>query len=1207
MNSLACPSAGVRRLKPTLANDRRFVRLRYRSCSRLLLCLLFTVNVISGLALTPCAALAAGELTPQQTEKLDEAIKLVKQISKLEAAGKSQEAIANASKVVSLSRDVFGPNDVAVARSYEDLASIQARNGEPQNAKTSYEQGLAIRKKLGLNDAETATALNYAGLLFDAQGDYPPAKAYLEQAVAIRKKLLGLNHADTATSISNLSAVLLSMGDAKAARPFCEQALAIRQHVLGPKHLDTAMSLNNLGTLVDAQGEYAAAKSYYEQALAIRREQLGEKHPTVAQSLNNIGYVLAEMGDLDGAKRNYEQSLAIHLAAQGPKHLETAGALNNLGVLLIDMGDYRNGMAKCQQALDIQKAALGREHPTVAIALNNIGTALEELGNFAAAKPLYEQALSIREKSLGPKHPLTAASLNNLGELTLNLGDYPQAQQLFQRALDIELETLGELHPTTAITLGNLGLTRSLRGDKAAAKDYYQRALAIRKKMLGLNNAETALAISNLSILLYEQGDYAAAKPLIEQALAIRQRTLGPDHPEVARSLNNLGVLFTNLDEPVKARLCYEQALDIRKKVFGDNHPDTASSRHNLMVLAGSQGDWQIAGEQALASRQAVRAHVANVLPALSQQQQLQFLEYVNELDFFAALSLGLHHAEYPPLAALSAEFLANGKAVAQESLAAQAALSNLQAASDPALGQLIAELNAARARLAALAQRSPKSDELDDYGRRFDLLVQQQRKLSDQVNARLGRVPASGWLRLDDVRLAIPKNSMYVDIARMQPGNFHSKRVQDDFDQQHYVAWVIPPAGQGDVQVIDLGPAQPIDDAVQNFRTAFKPCQSTDKTQNPLLVQGEAAAEKQLQITLAVVSHLVLEPLLPHLKDKPEVIISPDASLWLVPWAALPLADHSYAIETYNFRYLVSARDLTAPRGERSAHPPRIFANPNYNLTASELPAALAGAYGVKSLSSASNLLASADLRNRSVAKIGAAPPLPGTAAEAAAIAPSLKLLTLNDPKIYADNQALEGVFKHLAAPRVLVLSTHGYFLPEQRPKSAEKSLLTAAASADTRQAGKDDQGFAIENPLLRCGLLLAGCNNRDKIPANSNLDDGVLTGEEIVGVNLRGTELVVLSSCETGLGQVSVGQGVAGLRQAFQIAGAQSVVATLWQIPDQSTALLMNDFFANLAAGQSHADALRQAQLARIKARRDKYGAAHPLYWAAFTLTGQ
>jgi CHAT domain-containing protein len=232
-----------------------------------------------------------------------------------------------------------------------------------------------------------------------------------------------------------------------------------------------------------------------------------------------------------------------------------------------------------------------------------------------------------------------------------------------------------------------------------------------------------------------------------------------------------------------------------------------------------------------------------------------------------------------------------------------------------------------------------------------------------------------------------------------------------------------------------------------------------------------------------------------------------------------------------------------------------------------------------------------------RSTLQLGRAGRLPGTAAEAEHIVPRLKKYTGKEPLLYTDKQALKSVFRATRNPQLVVLSTHGFFQESMLARAKEgadgKARQTAAQADD-----------AIDNPLRCCGLLLAGCNQRDRAGSG---DDGILTGEDIVATDLRGTELVVLSACETGLGQINEGEGIAGLRQAFQLAGAQSVLATLWQIPDRETVQLMSRFFDGLAQGKDRAEALRQAQLSLIQARRKRYDAAHPFFWAAFTLTGQ
>jgi CHAT domain-containing protein len=192
-----------------------------------------------------------------------------------------------------------------------------------------------------------------------------------------------------------------------------------------------------------------------------------------------------------------------------------------------------------------------------------------------------------------------------------------------------------------------------------------------------------------------------------------------------------------------------------------------------------------------------------------------------------------------------------------------------------------------------------------------------------------------------------------------------------------------------------------------------------------------------------------------------------------------------------------------------------------------------------------------------------------------------------------------LEGRLKAGRSPRILHIATHGFFLPDQErdPNKDQLGLGVVDETAGDRLG----QLSNVENPLLRSGLALAGANTwlkGDVLPKEA--EDGILTAEDVSGLDLLATELVVLSACETGLGQVQVGEGVFGLRRAFVLAGAKTLVMSLWKVPDQQTQELMVGFYRRILTGQPRSDALRGAQLA-MKA---KY--ANPLYWGAFICQG-
>ncbi len=654
---------------------------------------------------------------------------------------------------------------------------------------------------------------------------------------------------------------------------------------------------------------------------------------------------------------------------------------------------------------------------------------------------------------------------------------------------------------------------------------------------------------------------------------------------------------------------------------LGPDHADLATVLSNVARMYAAQGQPTLAADDFDRARRIARKHVMKTLSKLSESEQLTFLQDKDHADFQAALSLGLMKSDDAEIAARSASWLANGKAVAFESLAQRAEME--RATADPKVREIVVQLDHIRVQLASAINNTSPFGSMAARAVEVERLNKQEQSLSKQLAAAFPAAPVE-WIELDQIRHNIPKDAILVDVLRMRPADFTTS-TENLFRGPHYVVWLTPAAGHGNVAMVDLGSAYAIDAAVTKYQTAMRTSQTFDKNVNPLMSEGEAEAEKQLLTSLGEISKLVLQPLMSHLKDKQELIVSPDANLWLVPWAALPVphdeagatvaqpgkdAPGEYAVEKWNIHYVTAARELATENRKSSVNPPRVFANPNFDLSVAEMPKVLAGIFGggkpttpaaAKSDDDLADLAAlNHDLHSRAPGTIDKVPPLPSTAAEAAAIIPNLKKYTQSEPKLYSDNSALEGVFKRLKSPRVLAIMTHGFQHGDQSIKMGEinQELLKGIKVPDEE---------VTVNPLLHCGLLLAGCNNRDKLPKDSPLDDGVLTGMEITGVDLRGTELVVLSANDTALGKVVNGEGVVGVRQAFQLAGAQSVVAALWQLPDVATARLMDDFFANLATGQSKSESLRNAQLKAIKTRREKYGAAHPLFWAAFTLTGQ
>jgi CHAT domain-containing protein len=295
-------------------------------------------------------------------------------------------------------------------------------------------------------------------------------------------------------------------------------------------------------------------------------------------------------------------------------------------------------------------------------------------------------------------------------------------------------------------------------------------------------------------------------------------------------------------------------------------------------------------------------------------------------------------------------------------------------------------------------------------------------------------------------------------------------------------------------------------------------------------------------------------------------LLIAPDGALNLIPFEALVDEQHRYAVQQFAISYLTSGRDLLrlqVPRASQRA--PLIVANPSFG------PAAL-----VTARTRRHSVTTGPDL---SVVYFA---PLPGTAAEAHAVKTVFPIAT-----VLTGGDATKTALTHVDAPALLHIATHGFFLRNASTTPDEAPSGTRAIAASTR----------IENPLLRSGLALSGANLRTR-----GGGDGILTALEASTLNLWGTHLVTLSGCDTGVGDVRNGEGVYGLRRAFLLAGAETLVMSLWPVSDDVTRDMMTAYYAGLQRGLGRGDALRRAQLAMLKQAEYR----HPFYWASFIQAG-
>jgi CHAT domain-containing protein/tetratricopeptide (TPR) repeat protein len=929
------------------------------------------------------------------------------------------------------------------------------------------------------------------------------------------------------------------------------------------------------------QGRYRQALLLATQVCEGARQVLGEDHPQYATSLNNLAGLYCGTGEYARAEPLFRQASDILRRALGDSHPSYAASLNNLAELYRAVGEYARAEPLLRQASEIWRQARGENYPDYVTSLSNLGLLYGNMGHYARAEPLLRQACDLSRQVQGERHPEYSVSLFNLATLYRVAGDFAQAEPLFRQACDISRQVLGENHPEHALNLISLaGLCRDT-GDFARAALLYRQALEIQRQALGENHPDYAASLNGLALLYDTLGDYGRAEPLFRQALEIDRKTLGENHPTYATSLNNLAGLYKDTGEYARAELLHRQALALRQQLLGESHPAYATSLNNLAELYAAQGRTVEAFDlmrQALAIDERI---LGQIFAIGSDSQRLAYLRSIQaNLEGFLSL-VSRHRADSPPAVQAALDVVLRRKALGAEALVAQR--DAILGGRYPHLQEPLQQLTLLRRQIAQKTLAGPAAGEEPAAHQRQLAGWHVERERQEQALARqIPEMNLEQQLRKADrraVALALPAGVALVEFVRFEVFNFQAipARGERKWQPARYLAFVLPAGEPDNVLMFDLGEAEPIDRLIADFRAAITRDPGERRRDQVLYMDEELdspAGGKAAPDQGTALRQAIFDVLLPTLGGRTRLLLCPDGDLTRLPFEVLPDARGGRLIDRYQISYLSSGRDVLrfATPASSQPRPPLVAADPDFDL-ASQPVAAVAMPPAPKKVGFLSWLLGGR--HSRELDRAAGACRLPGTHAEGERIAALLKV------KPWLEGDVLEARLKEQRSPRILHLATHGFFFKDQ--------------PHDPDASGR------WENPLLRSGLLLAGYNTwlaRGQLPPEA--EDGMLTAEDVTGLDLLDTELVVLSACETGLGQVQVGEGVFGLRRAFVLAGAKTLVMSLWKVPDQQTQELMVDFYQRILKGQPRAEALRQAQLA-LKVKHPD-----PSYWGAFICQG-
>lgn len=1115
--------------------------------------------------------------------------------------------------ILQIFKDVYGSENPNYATTLNNLASLYKSMGNAEKAESLYLEAIAIRKKiLGNQHPDYANSLSYLGEFYMSTKNFSKAEPLFVEALMIRKNVLGKEHPDYIKSLFNLALLYFAIRKDQKSESLFFELVSIPKRIINSDHFVYKAARIGLAKIYFYAGKFSKAKPLLLEIVEVLKHNRDSQELELAEYLSVLGRTYIKLGQFDSAEDVLLESLGIIKNTVGIRHIDYANNLSELGQLYTSQGNYAKAESVLLEALNLQTENKANKQFDYAMISKHLANFYKEVGKYLSAEVLYIEALEVLDKEkaedtfeyaglqidlaglykfmgkyskseilylqstetmrnlFGPDHIDYGSCLHNLADLYLYMGIYSKAEALNLKALEIAENTVGIKSTKYLQSLANLAMVYEVLDDFAKAELLALKALEIEKEVQGSDNVGYSYSLSNMGVIYTIHGKYLEAMEVYKEALEIQKRILGYNHPFYALTLENLADLYEAMGDFPRAESLFTVALAIRKDMIGKEHPNYISNLHKLAGLKASNGENDLAVSlytNGLSSMQ--KLHLAT-FASLSESEKTLYSKknqqvYHNLLSSVSLVPNAITDTIYNI-------FLFRKGLILNSSINTR---SFIQSSTDERLKQKYADWLSTKQVInnlysKTIEQRKNSGYDLDSLEELANTLEKELSRMSSTFEDFV-MIPDFKW---EDIRKNLKPGEAVVDLVKYR---LYDKRWTDT---TRYGVFITKSDLEEPVY-FEFKDGNRIDTLVipklnETNKNKFADASKTEEEDANVIMLGE-------KDELDFYSEL-FAPMAEHLNGVKKIYFSLDGEFYKVNFSTLRNpATGKYLIEDYEIVYVSSANEIA--RGKRETPPNKtavLTGFPNYDLSLDSLTAL------VKAEQTQDQ---SRDVYvNTSKIKQYNIELLPGTKDE---VTVTGDLLKKNGWEVssWLFNDATESKVKSISAPGLLSISTHGFFSPSPKTDYSENYFM----GTETKKA--------VENPLLRSGLFLTGAEtflNSDDEKKEEFKENGILTAYEASQMKLLGTDLVILSACETGLGEVNNGEGVFGLQRGFFGAGAKSVLMSLWKVDDTATKDLMIEFIKNYSTTMNKQKSLRDAQLTIMK----KY--PQPYYWGAFVMVG-